>query len=51
MQTASTQEDTSDALPIEESFCVDIKEFEYSVNKTELRIQGIFVKYFNEQCR
>ena len=50
MKTASTQEDASDALPIEESFCIEIKEFEYSVNKTELRIQGIFVKYFNEQC-
>ena len=38
-------------MPIEEGFCVEIKEFEYSVNMTELRIQGIFVKYFNEQCR
>lgn len=33
------------------TFCSEIKDFEYSVNKTELRIQGIFVKYFNEQCR
>jgi hypothetical protein len=33
------------------NFCNEIKDFEYSVNRTELRIQGIFVKYFNEQCR
>ena len=36
--------------PFEELFCKEIKDFEYSVNRTELRIQGIFVKYFNEQC-
>jgi len=30
------------------TFCNEIKDFEYSVNRTELRIQGIFVKYFNE---
>lgn len=35
-------------LPIEQAFCNEIKDFEYSVNRTELRIQGIFVKYFNE---
>lgn len=38
-------------LPVEKAFCNEIKGFEYSVNLTELRIQGIFVKYFNEQCR
>lgn len=38
-------------LPVQKAFCNEIKDFEYSVNLTELRIQGIFVKYFNEQCR
>ena len=33
------------------AFCSEIKDFEYSVNLTELRIEGIFVKYFNEQCK
>ena len=37
--------------PIEVAFCKEIRDFEYTVNRTELRIQGIFVKYFNEQCR
>ena len=34
--------------PVEVVFCKEIRDFEYSVNRTELRIQGIFVKYFNE---
>ena len=38
-------------MAVEKAFCNEIKDFEYSVNLTELRIQGIFVKYFNEQCR
>ena len=38
----------SELLPVEKAFCNEIKDFEYSVNLTELRIQGIFVKYFNE---
>ena len=42
---------TASEATIATAVCSEIKDFEYSVNKTELRVQGIFVKYFNEQCR
>ena len=32
---------------MEESFCDSIANFDYSVNKKELRIEKIFVKQFN----
>jgi len=32
---------------IEDGFCFQLQNFEYTVNKKELRIQDIFVKYFN----
>ena len=38
-----------EGLPTEIQFCNVVRDFEYSVNQKELRIQDIFVKYFNSE--
>ena len=39
----------SEGLPTEVGFCNVVRDFEYSVNQKELRIQDIFVKHFNSE--
>jgi hypothetical protein len=38
-----------EGLPTEIGFCNVVRDFEYSINQKELRIQDIFVKYFNSE--